>query len=378
MNGAARSLSLVRWVLPVAASWAAFGAATAAFGIVPCDAERQEEPALAAVEQLLEQAYPDTEPGAAVIATRGGEVVFRGGRGLASMELQVPIEPDTAFCLASVTKLFTAVATLQLVESEDLDLYETAQSFLPQLAHAEDVEVEHLLTHTSGIPDLAELPRYFERHLHEEVTPDELIEYVADEPLQFQPGTRYSYSNSNYAILARIVELASDMSWEDFLRERQFEPAGMESTRAGGHRRIVPGAANGYVLDDDGWRRSSFLSFTQGFGLGGLFSTVEDLARWQRALVAGELVSLDTLEEAWTPYPLEDGSSGRCGHGFMVPTDAGIRLVHHGGGIDGWRCHVLLLPDDDIFVAVLTNREAEGNDPQRVTSRIARLLQTGG
>jgi CubicO group peptidase (beta-lactamase class C family) len=327
------------------------------------------------IDKAMSSHYPSHEPGATVLAARNGNVVFRGAYGLASVELQVPMRPEMVFCLASVTKLFTAVAAMKLVEEGALRLDDEVTKYLPELVETRGVTIAHLLSHTSGMTGpFAAIPGYRQKNIQLEISPEDLISSYATFPLLFPPGERFKYSNEGVATLARILELASKQSWEDLLRQRIFEPAGMKSTAYGGHDRIIPLAVTGYTKEDAGWRRAQATSFTRGFGMGGLFSTVDDLFAWRNALLAGRLVKPETLKAMFTPFPLKDGGFSRHGFGFVVTELQGRKFVGHGGSHEGWSTFIGLLPDDGIMVAVLTNRSARGRAASDDVKAIIGLL----
>jgi CubicO group peptidase (beta-lactamase class C family) len=311
------------------------------------------------IDEVMISHYPKDEPGVAVLAARDGEVVFRGAYGLASLELHVPVRPESVFCLASVTKLFTAVAAMMLVEEGVLRLEDEVTDYLPNLKSAAGATIAHLLSHTSGMTGpITSTPGYREENIHREISSEDLIASYADFALEFLPGERFQYSNEGVATLARIIEIVSNQSWEAFLQERIFEPADMKSTSYGGHNRVIPGAVTGYTNDGERWRRARASSYTRGFGMGGLFSDVDDLLAWRNALLAGRLVKPATLDAMFTPFELNDGGYSRHGLGFIVTELQGHKIVGHGGSHNGWSTFVAMMPNDGIFVTVLTNRTA--------------------
>jgi CubicO group peptidase (beta-lactamase class C family) len=309
------------------------------------------------IDRFLSGNYPPNQPGAAVLAARDGEVVFRGGYGLASMELQIPVRPEMVFGLASVTKLFTALGAMMLVEEGSLRLDDEVVKFLPQLEKTKGATIANLLSHTSGMTGpVSELPDYRKNNFYRPITSEELIDSYAEYDLKFPPGERFQYSNEGVATLARIIEVVTGESWEQFLQTRIFNPVGMNSTFYAGHDRIIPMSVTGYTEYPDGWKRATYTSFTRGFGMGALFSSVDDLYLWYRALISGQLVKPETLSAMLTPFTLKDGGKSRHGYGFVVTDVNGHKLAGHGGSHSGWNTFLCFLPDDGIFVTVLTNR----------------------
>lgn len=342
--------------------------------LLPCFAVAQAVPGLAdRLDEQFRRAFPPNEPGAAVLVAKGGEVVFRKGYGLASVELGVPVDPANAFCFASLTKPFTAAAVLALVDDGKLALADPASRYLPDLEIDPRVTIEHLLGHGSGIPDFSTDPGW-ERDLHAEISPEELCAAAKARPLSFEPGSQFAYANVNYALLARIVAVVSGLPWERYLAERIFAPAGMTDTRYGGHDRIVPRLVTGYTNGPDGWRRSRALSLSRGYGLGGLCGTVDDLARFCAALDGGALLKPETIARMQTPRTLADGEASPYALGWYVRDVRGRRFVFHGGAIFGWRAMLARIPADGVVCAVLTNRDRDDNEVARLATGAAALV----
>ncbi|MEJ8569264.1 serine hydrolase domain-containing protein [Elongatibacter sediminis] len=327
------------------------------------------------IGQIMSARYPPGEPGAALLVARDDEVVFRGAFGLASMELGVPVTPEMVFGLASITKLFTALGAMMLVEEGALELDDEVVEFLPELEKTKGVTIAHLLSHTSGMTGpVSEIPGYPADNFHRAITSRELIESYAPYELKFQPGTQFQYSNEGVATLARIIEIVSGQTWEEFLQERIFRPVGMTSTHYAGHDRIIPMSVTGYTEHEEEWKRARYTSFTRGFGMGALFSNVDDLYAWYEALLSGRLVSTETLAAMLTPYPLTGGGHSRHGLGFVVTFANGHKLVGHGGSHIGWSTFLMFVPDEKIFITVLTNSSSDNGRARRDALDILRVL----
>jgi D-alanyl-D-alanine carboxypeptidase len=207
--------------------------------IAPSSTQAQE------IDTLLRQTYRPDEPGAAVIVVKDGSVILRGGYGMANLELGVAIEPDMVFRLGSVTKQFTAVVILMLVEEGKLRLDDDITRFLPGYpTHGYHITVEHLLTHTSGIKEHIDMPEW-QRLARTDVTLGELIDVFKDQPMVFTPGTRWEYSNSAYVLLGAIIERVTGERYEDVLQRRIFGPLGMSQSGYDHTERIVPGRVAG-------------------------------------------------------------------------------------------------------------------------------------
>lgn len=327
----------------------------------------------AQIDALLQAAYQADEPGAAVIAVRDGLTVFRSAYGLANVELRVPLAPDMVFRLASVTKQFTAVAILMLMEQGQLALNDPITRFLPDYpTHGHLITIEQLLNHTSGIrsyTDMAEWPPLWRK----DFSVQELIDFFKNQPMQFAPGKRWAYNNSGYHLLGAIIEQISGDSYEQFIQQRIFEPLGMRQSYYDHPTRIIPKRVAGYQKGPDGYANAEYLSMTQPYAAGALASTVDDLARWDAALTRGGLLQTATLERAWTPGQLADGSSTGYGYGWGIGEWQGRRTMEHSGGIHGFATYALRMPEERLFVAILSNNPA-GASRELLTLKIAALL----
>ncbi|HVC33548.1 MAG TPA: serine hydrolase domain-containing protein [Chloroflexota bacterium] len=333
----------------------------------------RDEELAAAIGVVFERACPPNEPGVAAIVARNGQVIFRRGYGLANVELGVPITPELLFRIGSVTKQFTAVAILMLAEDGMLSLDDDLTRFLPDYPiRGQTITVEHLLTHTSGIKSYTSLPDW-PSLWRKDLTIDELVGLFKDQPPDFAPGERFLYNNSGYILLGAIVEWVSGQSYEQFLTERIFGPAGMARTCYDQTARIIHGRVSGYEQDKDGLVNAPYLSMTQPFAAGGLLSSVDDLLRWDEALHGDRLVSAATLERALTSARLNDGTPTGYGYGWAIVDDEGHRVIEHSGGIHGFRSHALRLPDEHVFVAVLANGTSENLAPLPLAVKAARL-----
>mgnify|MGYP001613008947 FL=1 len=327
----------------------------------------------AAMDSLLTASYRPDEPGAAVIVVKDGKTILRKGYGLADLELGVRIEPDMIFRLGSVTKQFTAVAVLMLAEEGKLALDDPITKFLPGYpTHGQTITIEHLLTHTSGIKSYTELPEWL-KLWRQDLSLGELIALFKDQPPDFAPGAKWSYSNSGYILLGAVIEKVSGMSYADFVRKRLFEPLGMKHTMVGSTERVIQRRVPGYSKTTDGFLNAAYLSMTQPYAAGSLISSVDDLALWDAALYGERLVKRSSLERAWTPYVLASGDTTGYGYGWMMTTVQGHPCVEHGGGINGFATAVMRLPQDHVYVAVLSNRDAGPPAPSDVALRLAAL-----
>lgn len=325
----------------------------------------EEAKADAAIKAAMQQRHI---PGLSVAVVRNGKPVFMKGYGLANVELAVPATKDTLYQLASVTKQFTAAATLMLVQEGKLALDEKIPTYLPDLPAAwKNVTVRHLLTHTSGIKSYTSIPA-FVMNMRLDFTRAQIIKYAADAPIEFAPGTKWNYNNTGYFLLGMLIEKASGKSYNDFLSERIFQPLGMTHTRLNSMEAILPNRASGYTAGNP-LKNALFVPPGQPFAAGALVSTVEDMTKWDAALASDRLLPVRVREQMWTPVKLTDGKTAPYGFGWAVGKINGKRVVGHSGGIPGFSTHTERYLDDKLTVIVLCN--LDGGNAEDIASKIA-------
>jgi CubicO group peptidase (beta-lactamase class C family) len=315
-----------------------------------------------AIDELMSKAYPADGPGASVIVIKEGRVLLRKGYGMADMELGVKVEPDMVFRLGSITKQFTAVSILMLAEKGKLSLSDDVTKFFPDFpTNGRTITVEHLLTHTSGIKSYTSIRAWLSMW-RKDMTVAELIDLFKNEPADFEPGVQWSYNNSGYILLGAIIEKLSGMTYEQFLQKNIFDPLGMKHTFYGSATRLIPRRVPGYTMTKDGLHNAEYLSMTQPYAAGSLLSTVDDMALWDAALYTDKLVKQPSLQRAWTPYVLKDGTPTGYGFGWSKFQYEGRTLIEHGGGIHGFSTIGIRAPEEHVYVAILTNRDYQSPD----------------
>ncbi len=321
---------------------------------------------------LVNEAYPADGPGAAFLVSKDGDVLFRGARGMADLELDVALTAESVFRLGSITKQFTAAAIMMLANEGKLSIKSEITKFLPDFpTHGRHVTVEHLLNHTSGIFSYTSIPGYMmSGKIRNDLSTDELVDVFDDFEMEFSPGEQWRYSNSGYVLLGAIIERVSGLSYADFIEQRIFEPLGMENSHYGGMQ-LVPRRVEGYMGQAGEYRNAPFLSMTQPHAAGSLLSTVDDLARWQKGLFAGAVIPADSLAAMTTKAKLNDGEEVDYGFGFELSSVRGARAIHHGGGIFGFATHMMWLPESKVFVAVLSNSPQNPVSPTMLASQLA-------
>lgn len=321
------------------------------------EAPRQDE--AARIDAIVQEHM--RAPGAVgitVAVARGEEFVYRKAYGFADLEFAVNADEETLFRIGSVTKQFTAASILKLAERGKLSIDDPLTKFLPDYpTHGREITLRHLLTHTSGITNYTDLGPEWERLKSLELSDDELVAMWKDKPLDFEPGSRWSYSNSGYYLLGMVVARVSGKPWAEFLRETFLDPLKLTRTRYDSNAELLPNRAQGYAFDKDVFTNDDPIGMSQPGAAGALISTAGDLVRWQQALVAGRAVKPESYEEMTMPFFLSDGHETRYGMGLQLDLRDGQRRVWHGGGINGFNSVLLYYPDAKLHVAVISNSE---------------------
>lgn len=325
------------------------------------------------IDAMLTAAYPADEPGAAVIVVKDGDTMFRKAYGMANLELDVPLEPDMIFRIGSITKQFSAAAILLLEQEGKLSIQDPITKYLPGYpTHGHTITIEHLLTHTSGIHSYTNTPGYMGNPVRSDLSTEELVEVFADDPMEFAPGERWKYNNSGYVLVGAIIEKVSGQSYAEFLEEHIFDPLEMTSSHYGGPQ-LIKRRASGYSGTAGDYENAGYVSMTQPHAAGSLLSSVDDLARWDRALTTQDLLTRASYERMTTQYVLNDGEAADYGYGFGLRKLRGRDSVQHGGGIHGFSTFALRIPEERLYVSVLTNIPGRQPSPATVATKIAAL-----
>jgi len=258
-------------------------------------------------QQLLEANFDKDGPGASILVAKKGAIVYQSSIGKANLELDVPMEAHHVYRIGSITKQFTAVSILMLLEQGKLDLQDDLTKYIPDYPTKEHtITIEHLLTHTSGIKSMTGMPDFFKDSRHD-MTTIEMMNYFKNEPMDFAPGEEFRYNNSGYYLLGVIIEKISGMTYAEFIQQNIFEPLGMTASYYGGAEPLIPNRAAGYQKQGDTYSNAPYISMTLPYAAGSLLSTVSDLYKWNRALLTDQLLKQTTLAKAYVPYTLNNG-----------------------------------------------------------------------
>ncbi len=322
---------------------------------------------VARMDQVIQSYVANKQFMGSALVARGDQVLFNKSYGSANLEWDVPNTPGTKFRLGSITKQFTAACILLLEERGKLKIEDPIRKYLPDLpASYEKVTIFHVMTHTAGIPSLTDGPDYlkFRPFLH---TPEQLVALFRDKPLQFVPGEKMAYSNSGYILLGYLLEKVSGERYQDFLQKNILTPLGMKDSGHDSNSDIIMHRAAGYTPGPNGMANADFEHMSVPFSAGALYSTTEDLFRWEQGLFGGKLLSAASLEKMTTPF-----KSGYA-LGVGASTANGRKQISHGGGISGFNAFLSYCPDDKLTVAVLGN--LNGNAPQEIANLLASVAR---
>lgn len=309
-----------------------------------------------AIRKTAVENFPADGPGGTILIAKDGKILFHEAFGLANVELNVPMSTEHIFRIGSITKQFTAIAILQLVEKKQLNLQDDLTKFIPDYpTGGKKITIEQLLNHTSGIKSYTSMDKWDEEARRKDFTVTELIDYFKNEPMDFEPGEKWLYNNSGYILLGHIIEKISGKTYAEVIEENVLKPMGMTSSSYDVSRKIIKNRIPGYDPSRTGTTNASYLSMTQPYAAGSLLSTTADLFKWNQAVFSGKLVSLELLKKAHTSGKLNDGSETNYGYGWQFKNIQGVPTIEHGGGINGFLSDGIYLPSEKIYIAVLSN-----------------------
>jgi CubicO group peptidase (beta-lactamase class C family) len=327
----------------------------------------------ATIDAVFNQAYPVHSPGATVLLAKGDTILYRKAFGMANLELNVQMKPETVLQLASITKQFTSVAVLMLMEQGKLSLKDPLSKYIADFPKGNEITLHHLLNHTSGIKSYTNLPE-FRTKTRLDMTPEEIIAVFKNQPLEFKPGERFAYSNSGYVLLGYIIEQLSGMSYNDFIQKNIFDKLGMKNSAYADTYKIIPNRANGYQLYEGNYENAEYMSTTVPYAAGSLLSTIDDMFRWNRALHNNLLITAQTKQLAFTNFRLLNGTYTNYGYGWYINEIEGISTIEHPGGMNGFTTAGIYVPQKDMYAIVLSNRD-DGVGAEMVTVKaVAALL----
>ncbi len=337
----------------------------------PAHAQPAPTPLRATIDSLA-QSFIATHkaPAVSIAVLRGTDTLVLHGYGQADLDQQVPASATTLYRIGSITKQFTAAAVMQLVEKGKVALDDPISLHVPGLPTTwQSVTVRQLLNHTSGIPSYTDVGERWARRWREDMPPDTIVAITAADSMWFAPGTDWRYDNTGYVVLGMLLDHVTGVPYPRFIEQKLLRPLGLEDSWYCDMVRVLPGRAPGYDPAGAGtWHHTVFLSMTQPYSAGALCSTVGDVARWDRMLATGRVVSPESYRAMTTP----EGAAAAHNYGFglVATTLEGHVMITHDGGIPGFASANAYFPADSLAVTVLTNSSA-GN-PGPLLANVAR------
>lgn len=333
------------------------------------------------IDELLNKYNQYGQFNGSALVAENGKVILKKGFGSANMEWNIPNKPDTKFRLGSISKQFTAFLIVKLAEEGKLKLDVPITTYLPDYpkANGDKITIHHLLTHTSGIPNYTSAPNFFKDKSRNPYTPEEFVKTFWDLPLEFNPGEKFSYSNSGYFLLGYIIEKTTGKSYEQYLQETIFTPLKMVNSGYDHSDVILKNRAAGYEKRGKKIVNSPYLDMSIPYAAGSLYSTVEDLYLWDQSLYTNQLLSSKSMESLFNSY-IKAGK-GFYGYGWFIEeanngTSGKVKAIQHGGGINGFNTIIYRIPSNKNLIVLLNNTGGTALDEMTESIRAILYHQT--
>ncbi|MGM9483930.1 serine hydrolase domain-containing protein [Roseateles sp. NT4] len=309
-------------------------------------------------------------PGVTVLVARGEQLLYKAARGMASVELGVPMRPDQLLRIGSVTKQFAAATLLRQIDEGKASFDDPLSKFLPDYPDGSRITLLQLLNHTSGVKSFTGIPGYMLNPVRRDLSTAELIREFKDLPADFPPGEQWEYNNSGYVLLGAVIEAISGQNWHQTLDDTLLKPAKITSVHYEAGDQLFKGMARGYTLNGHGQvAPAGLLSMTQPHAAGALIANSEGLWRWNQALHGGRLISAASYTRMTTPEGPARAQS--YGFGIMTGKTQGHATLFHYGGIHGFVSALLYLPESRVTVVILRNSDVRGFDMDLVSRQLA-------
>jgi len=328
------------------------------------------------IDRIMGEFVSCDGPGIVVLVGRDDRVLVRKGYGLANVDAGEPLVPGSRFIIGSVTKQFVGMCIMLLKDKALLKYDEPIGRFFPGFpAWTSKVTIKNLLQHTSGIPEYLTSEFWKEaNNRHLDPNQEDVISRISSfDRLEFEPGTNWHYSNSNYVLLGSIIEQVSEQSFADFMEENIFEPLGMKDSIVGKTAKVYERMANGYEYRGKGnFVKAPYNQAVLGWADGNIISTVDDLFTWAQALYCDKLLSLEALSQAFVPWSAIRADYTRYGFGQIIGERRGVREIHHSGSTLGYNALLTRFTDEKLAIVVLSNAAGIGLD--KVLGRICQAM----
>jgi CubicO group peptidase (beta-lactamase class C family) len=322
----------------------------------------------ARMEELVQSYVTAKQFMGSVLVSQQGKILLSKGYGSANLEWEIPNSPTTKFRLGSITKQFTAASILLLEERGKLKVEDPVKKYMADAPAAWDkITIFHLLTHTSGIPrsTFASSADYRANQVLP-TTPENLVAHFRDRPLEFQPGEKWNYSNAGYVLLGYLIEKISGQSYSEFVQQNIFNPLGMKDSGYGSNSAIIAHRGAGYTPTANGPVNAELVDMTIPFSSGALYSTTEDLLKWEQGLFGGKVLSKASLTKMTTPFKQD------YAFGLEISANYGYKVIEHDGAVEGFNTELAYYPDDKLVIAVLGN--LNGPFPYEIAWKLADIV----
>ena len=318
----------------------------------------------------------------AVLVSKGSDIILRKGYGFANMEWDIPFEPDTRMDIGSLTKTFTSLLVMQQVERREIQLDAKIIDYLPEYRKdiGERVTIHHLLSNTSGIPDIMDYPDMRSKLIKHSYTLDYAIEHFCSQDLEFEPGSKFEYSSSGFLILGAILKRVTGKSYDSLLEEFILKPAEMTNTGVDKNSLILKKRASGYIPRDGYFIREPYMNINVACSAGGMYSTVTDLYRFSQVLNTDKLLSKKYRDIMFRPNIDCFGGRGKYAYGWVVlqiplaESGGMVQAIAHGGSFFGKETLFTRLVDDDYLIVLFCNTEIGQESLMKMMMDITNIL----
>ncbi len=331
-----------------------------------------------AFNKVINKHSIENGPGFVAGVYQKGQPVFRAATGLASIEMAVPIRNNHIFRIASLTKQFTAVAILKLAQENKLQLDDDLHKYLKDYpTENHKITIAHLLSHTSGLSDFLNISNRMETKVNEPATLQQVLDEIKQDPILFPPGEATAYSNTAYILLGKIIEIASGMSYSEYLRKNFFKPLSMNNS-LNDSAKVTLNHVSGYGFADGSWTNAESINMTWAYSAGELASTIDDMARWFFALSSGKILEDKYYQKMITPFTLNNGEQAgntlqQFGFGLMCSDLLGMSMIGHTGNINGFNTYAEYSEQTDSYVVVLVNTGQEKIDSVAIARELSAI-----
>lgn len=323
------------------------------------------------IDSLILSKFKEADgPGGIFMVAQKGKPVYQKAFGMANLELDAKLNTNSVFQIGSMTKQFTAIAVLMLEEQGKLKVSDPISKYIPSYPNGNNITIHNLLTHTSGIRDFTKM-KTLQDIAQKEMTPEQMVNFFKNEPVDLAPGEKFEYNNSGYVILGYIIEIVSGETYEDFIKKNIFDKVEMINSYYATDRKIIKNRAYGYHKKDYGYVNKTVINFSVPFASGSLMSTLDDMLKWQNALNQNLLLTSKEETKAFSKYTLNDGKEIEYGYGWHLKNINGIATREHGGSIFGFKSMAVYIPSEDIYVLGFSNCDC--NSPTQLVEDIAKL-----